>query len=86
MKIEPKKFPRTPPQKRLVGRPLKGLPKTLFEKALSQLATAVSLIEKKTFEKVRFLNRKFNYEELSNKYDFYDSVCKHTIFCEEKKN
>ena len=42
-----KKFPRTPPQTCLGGRPLKGLPKTHFEKALSLSATAVSPIEKK---------------------------------------
>ena len=77
MKIEPKKFPSTPLKIDWLVGPLKGLPKTLFEKALSQSAMA-----EVTFGKVRFLNINFNYEGIVKKYDFYDSVCKHTIFCE----
>ena len=59
LKIEPKKFPRTPPQTCLGGRPLKGLPKTHFEKALSQSATAVSPIEKNDILKSSFFEHKF---------------------------
>ena len=68
LKIEPKKVPRTPPLTCLGGRPLKGLPKTHFEKALSLLGMAVSPIEKKLhFKKFIFLTYILTIKELSKK-------------------